>query len=335
MGMTEARPTAPAPPPIVPAREYRGDLLELLVEMRKALKARGESLPQSWPDDSEAELRAGRMLGWVLPPHGEHRGLAILAVRNHRGFGQVHFSGPAEELDAAMGLLRALDRERPEGMRRVDLAISADPAATEEAWGARLDGAAKELPFGVVRRRLMVRKLDPAQPPPGEPLPASFRFVPALALGAPLLAAMDFPAFVGGPDEGMVAESPEDNERLLRGLLEGDLGAPLREASVAVVLEEETEAGTRGHLVGFSLCLEENPHSSLLADIAVLPDYRGKGIGKAILTRSMRGLVALGFTESRLWVTEANTAAVKLYEREGFQTERVGRILRWTTPSKT
>lgn len=322
---------APAPP-ILPGRAYRGDLLELLAEMRKALKTRGESLPPTWPEESEAEIRAGRMHSWVLPPHGARHGLAVLAVRNQRGFGQVHFSGPTEDLEAGMDLLRVLHRELPKGLRRIDLAVSGDPAATEEAWGRMIDDrAGKDLPFEVVLRRAMVLELESTHPPPAYPLPEGFRFVPALALGAPLLASVDYPSFAGGPDEAMVAETPEDNERLLQGLMEGDLGAPLREASPAVLWEEPAaEEGTKGHLVAFALCLEENPRSALVADIAVLPKYRSRGIGAALLARSLRGLVALGFTQARLWVTEANRAALRLYERSGFRTERVGRILRWT-----
>ncbi|MDE1820313.1 MAG: GNAT family N-acetyltransferase [Euryarchaeota archaeon] len=335
MSQTSPTRTASSVPPaaqVTPAAQYHGDLLKLLVEMRRALKARGESLPPTWPEEAEGELRAKRMLGWVLEPRGERRGLAVLAVRNGRGFGQIHFSGGPQELPGAMEMVRAVDTHRPPGMRRIDLAVSADPEETESAWGKLLDAPDPKLTFTVVHRRAMVRKLDPSLPPPAETLPERFRFVPALALGPALLASIDFPSFVGGPDEAMVAETPEDNERLLRGLLEGDLGAPLREASAAVVLEEESSEGPKGHLVGFSLCLEENPHSALLADIAVLPKYRKQGIGKAILARSLRGLVALGFTEARLWVTEANTGALKLYERAGFTTERVGRILRWTAP---
>lgn len=333
--MSEA-PEKPGTTRIVPAREYRGDLLELLVDMRRALKARGESLPPSWPEESLEEVRAGRLLGWVLLPQGEERGLAILAVRNGRAFGQVHLEGPPEGRRGGMELLQVVVRERPSGLRRMDLALSCERSETEEAWGRAIDAAGPSLAYTVVRRRAMVRALSSDSPPPSVELPKEFRFVPALALGAGLLASVDFPAFAGGPDAAMVAETPEDNERLLRGLMDGDLGAPLREASPAVLMEEpDTDGGPRGHLVAFALCLEENPHSALVADIAVLPRFRGRGIGSALLARSLRGLVALGFTEARLWVTEANQGALRIYERAGFTTERVGRVLRWTAAGPT
>jgi ribosomal protein S18 acetylase RimI-like enzyme len=149
----------------------------------------------------------------------------------------------------------------------------------------------------------------------------------ALAFQPRLLAALDFQAFQGGPDAGMVAETPSDNQRLIEGLLQGDLGPPIREASPALLLEKE---GPEAQLVGFVLALEDNPHRALIADVAVLPTFRGQGLGRALLVRSLRGLIALGFSDVLLWVTEANAAAQRLYRSAGFTALRSGHIFRWT-----
>lgn len=326
--------TLPEGTSVLDGRTHSGDLAGLLEEMRQALQLRGEALPLDWPATAEREIREGRMFSWVIEGSSALQGIAILAVNRGRGFGQVHLRGPSSSVPEAMAFLGEIDRRKPPGLRRIDMATSADPAETERAWGGKLEAPTARLPFEVVLRHAMVRKLDPASPPPAPTLPAGYRFVPAPSLGAATLAKVDFAAFAGGPDAGMVAETPEDNERLLDGLLQGDLGSPLPEASPALVHEiGGAGTATTSRLVGFALNLAEAPRSALLADIALLPEVRGKGLGAALLARSLRGLLALGYTQSRLWVTDANTAARALYARFGYEPERVGHILRWTAPA--
>lgn len=310
----------------VDARAYGGDLLALLLEMRGALQARGEGLPLDWPETARDEIKAGRMPAWVFEGDGPTLGLAILAVRRDRGFGQLHVRGPPSSSGLARGTLTEIRSRQPATIRRTDLAVSAEPNETELAWGQVLDDPRSELPFVVIRRRALVRPLLPASPPPNPELPPGFRFGHAVALGAAALAPIDFESFAGGPDAGMVAETREDNERLLQGLLDGDLGSPIPEASPALWRDRSTGGP---ELVGFALHLEESPGEALLADIALLPGVRRKGLGRALLLRALRGLQALNYRRSRLWVTDTNLPARALYERLGYEQERTGRILRW------
>ncbi len=315
-------------PTIQSARQYRGDLLEPLVLLRRALHERGENLPPDWPEQAEGELRSGKLLGWVvaqgnLPP----KGLALLALRSHRGFGQMHLWEGVDPKDGAVGLARTLLGSLPSTVRRIDLSLSAEDPALEGSVVGLLQPAGLDLEL--VTRLSMSLSLDVQNPPAGLPVPPGYRFVPALALAVPLLAQVDFRAFEGGPDAGLVAETPEDNQRLLEGLLRGDLGAPLREGSPALLQDQDE---SHAHLVGFVLALEESPHRALIADVAVLPDHRRRGLGQALLARSLRGLVALGFSQVTLWVTQANEPARKLYERLGFRVDGQGHILRWTRP---
>ena len=308
------------------ARDYRGDLLEPLADLRTTLRERGEGLPPDWPSVTEQDLRLGKLLGWVAnAPGGPARALVLLALRGKRGFGQVHLWEGVDPPTDGIALLNALLQGLPPEVVRLDLSISSDPDPLEQGLTDAL--GTSSLHFEVITRHSMGRSLDPSNPPVPPPLPEKFRFAPALAFPPRLLAALDFQAFQGGPDAGMVAETPSDNLRLIEGLLQGDLGPPIREASPALLLEKE---GPEAQLVGFVLALEDNPHRALIADVAILPAFRGQGLGKALLVRSLRGLIALGFSNVLLWVTEANAAAQRLYRSAGFTALRSGHIFRWT-----
>ncbi|MDR0611363.1 MAG: GNAT family N-acetyltransferase [Planctomycetaceae bacterium] len=60
-----------------------------------------------------------------------------------------------------------------------------------------------------------------------------------------------------------------------------------------------------------------------IQNIAVLPDYRGHGFGRAILLRSLRGFREHRIRRVTLEVTEENIPAVKLYSQIGFKTFNV------------
>jgi len=63
--------------------------------------------------------------------------------------------------------------------------------------------------------------------------------------------------------------------------------------------------------------------------VCVLPEYRGFGLGKALLAASVRNLTQRKFSALSLTVTEANGPAVELYQRLGFQSKRVFDAFVW------
>lgn len=70
----------------------------------------------------------------------------------------------------------------------------------------------------------------------------------------------------------------------------------------AVGLLRETPAGTRGRVYG----------------LAVDPEARGLGLGRALLRRLLAALRGAGATRIGLEVREGNAAAIALYEAHGF-----------------
>jgi ribosomal protein S18 acetylase RimI-like enzyme len=66
--------------------------------------------------------------------------------------------------------------------------------------------------------------------------------------------------------------------------------------------------------------LPAKAHSGVLG-IALLPDYRGKGIGRKLLHTAIRTAWDKGFSRIDLTVRSANTNAIALYEQLGFEVE--------------
>ena len=84
------------------------------------------------------------------------------------------------------------------------------------------------------------------------------------------------------------------------------------------------EAG--GELAGVCQCWT----SAFVKDLAVLPSFRGRGIGEALLRTAFAELRSRGATTVALGVDAENpTGAIRLYERLGMRVER--RLELWTS----
>src|ERR1035437_3876314 len=71
-------------------------------------------------------------------------------------------------------------------------------------------------------------------------------------------------------------------------------------------------------LVGMVLCSRVAPEVAHVTQLCVAPAFRGRGLGRVLLQRSAEALLDAGFEAISLTVTEANSQAVRLYERAGF-----------------
>ncbi|MGD0500795.1 MAG: GNAT family N-acetyltransferase [Bryobacteraceae bacterium] len=84
-----------------------------------------------------------------------------------------------------------------------------------------------------------------------------------------------------------------------------------------------------GTLCGISLASLVAPECGHITQICVSPEVRGKGLGYALLRRSLLALRNMGCRSASLTVTAANQEAVTLYERVGFHTVRTFQALVW------
>ncbi|MEL6179011.1 MAG: GNAT family N-acetyltransferase [Myxococcota bacterium] len=77
---------------------------------------------------------------------------------------------------------------------------------------------------------------------------------------------------------------------------------------------------------GFCMVQRHSPTEGWIESIAVHPQARQKGLGRALLTTGLEALRRQGCTEATLCVEEGNTAAIRLYHEAGFVT-----VGGWTT----
>ncbi len=113
-----------------------------------------------------------------------------------------------------------------------------------------------------------------------------------------------------------------------------------------LVLEERAQPGVwpvlRRHLplpsaVRALLLLEllgsgrPDPHTALVEAVAVLPERRGRGVGRRMMAEALAQARQAGRRRVGLYVVEGNTPAVRLYTSLGFRVQKTHRLL-WTRP---
>ncbi|MGY0231767.1 N-acetyltransferase family protein [Longispora urticae] len=67
----------------------------------------------------------------------------------------------------------------------------------------------------------------------------------------------------------------------------------------------------------------QDPDLGDLYSLFVDPDAQNAGIGRALLVAGQAVLTGLGYPRHLLWVAEANTGAVRFYERHGWRHDGV------------
>lgn len=87
-----------------------------------------------------------------------------------------------------------------------------------------------------------------------------------------------------------------------------------------------------GKVVGYIMCRVEHGFSDFrsifptkkghIVSVAVLPEYRRRGIGQSLVIDAMRALTEYGATECFLEVRVGNDTAITLYKNLGFKTVR-------------
>jgi ribosomal protein S18 acetylase RimI-like enzyme len=308
---------------LLSARELPApELLELTGRMRQALGERGEPLAQGWPELAAERLRTGEIDGWVAVADRAPVALLLFSRRSQRAYGHLHVEAAEEPVEVALRLVpHALAALGPD-IRRAEFGTTGLSASEDRKLADRL---VSRPGFELVERFGLRRALDLGAPPPPPELPEGCEFVPVTSAPVEALDQLDRRAFRGGPDEALVADSPEGNRRVLERILEGELGRFLPEASTLVLHGNA--------LVGFLLTTEENARVASFADLAVDPAHRRRGVGGAMLSRGMRALLALGYSSVRLWVTAANVPARELYRSIGFEEERSTLLFRWWAPA--
>jgi ribosomal protein S18 acetylase RimI-like enzyme len=86
----------------------------------------------------------------------------------------------------------------------------------------------------------------------------------------------------------------------------------------------------RSHtLAGLILCSRVRHDVGHVTQVCVLPEYRSRRIGESLMAATTANLRQRNFSMLSLTVTEANSRAVELYRRLGFDTKRVFDAFVW------
>ena len=86
---------------------------------------------------------------------------------------------------------------------------------------------------------------------------------------------------------------------------------------------------SNGAMAGLLLASRVRDDVGHVTQICLTPEYRGRGLGKALMLHCCRGLQRRNFSQLTLTVTEANRPAVELYEHLGFETKRIFDAFVW------
>lgn len=309
----------PRPATAAPAE----DLLELFQAIRRELKLREEAPTGAWVEQSADEARRGVRPAWYYPPAADGGGLAVYTRRGTKAWGHVHSAaGPSAE-ERALRLATTLVDALPLDLLSLALGFSGFDLAQER----RVAHALANRPGSqVVERFQMERRLRPDPPAEVPPPPAGVRLIAVRDATLDAIADLDARTFEGTLDDLVVGGSRQQYADMVQGLLDSQMGRFLDEASTLLFQPDPPR------LVGGVLCGEASPREAVVLDLMVEPERRGHGHGRFLLRWGLRALHALGYATATLWVTEANRAAIRLYETEGFLRTASTVIFHWGRP---
>jgi ribosomal protein S18 acetylase RimI-like enzyme len=86
-----------------------------------------------------------------------------------------------------------------------------------------------------------------------------------------------------------------------------------------LVTEASAFARSRGQGIGFVVVTEIAPRQGHLAQVAVLPAYQRRGVGRMLVHHCLTQLAARHFDTLSLIVSRANQRAFRLYQTMGLQ----------------
>ncbi|HLY77630.1 MAG TPA: GNAT family N-acetyltransferase [Thermoplasmata archaeon] len=310
-----------------PARELaRDELWNLVGTIRHQLGVRGEILPASWVDETADAILQGVGTAWFCGEERAPTAVAILWLREKKGYGHLHAVSGAEAVPDLIRLGAHLAENLSPEIDRLDMGSTGLPEPQELELGR---GLSRDPRFSMLLRHSMVRTLSSSEPPPNPRWPDGLEVTTVRHVPFDELTSLDWRTYRGTPDETLLSGTPEGNRELLENALAGLFGQYLDDASPAA----RDRSGT---LLGFAVACQESLRSGILLDLAVDPEFRRHGLGEALVLRTLRALLALGYPKVHLWVTDGNRPARALYDKVGFTVDASAAIYRWfRTPRGT
>jgi len=281
------------------------DIAPLLEKFRDAVSQSGEHVPDSWVDERLKSIAAGQE--YCLGVVGDKlQGILVYGITGSKTYGFIAWGeGKAGREDLLLLIKEYIDR----APQTTELRISGvHPGVESELLGSVAAG----FNFSFKRRYemgLQLKERKEMQKPEG------FEFKPILEFTDSVLSSLDMKAYEGTVDEHLIAETEEENRVLMKSLLSGDYGPVIADASLCA-LRDKMPVGM--------IAVTDLGDDAFVADIAVLKEYRGTGLGKYLLCNAIDRCIDLKKKRLTLWVSEGNVPALSLYNSLGFERIREG-----------
>lgn len=263
-----------------------GDLKKMLEPLKKAIR----------------EKKVGGLVAYSDQPLG----MVVYAQRG--GNGRVNFihvlSSYQDEELFTMLITRAVTELKKGGVTRIvsEPFVAGDDKPVRKTF--------EELGFCVLERMVMSRTLaeklpEPVVPPEYELVEWDDKYVGEVS-------EVIHDANLAGVDQLIYPEfkTVEGTSRMVQGVRGGAAGPFNEKASVL--------AFSGSFLSGVILFTQHSPEEGFIAEMAVARAHQGKGVGKALLTKSLSIAREQGAKAVTLGVTKENVPAVKLYCSLGF-----------------
>lgn len=255
-------------------------------------------------------LRQGRLDGWVACQDAQGLGLVVCLERAATGrISFVHLLSdyPQEDLVARL-VGHVVVRLREAGCRHI--ASHASPAAHLEAIRQAFLG----LGFTALERMIMSVALDGDLP--GCPLPPAYELSAWEDHYLERVAQLFYDANRDAVDARIYPQfrTLDETLRMVEAIRDGGAGPFVEEAS-GIVLHGRM-------LCGAIMLVCPEPGQGFVVIVAIAPAYQGRGVGRALLARTLAAARKAGIQTVELTVTEGNLAAVSLYRRLGFSDRR-------------
>lgn len=87
-----------------------------------------------------------------------------------------------------------------------------------------------------------------------------------------------------------------------------------------LLVQEHPRGATRA--CGTVQGIKDRSGMGAIQNLGIVPEFRGQGLGSALLLKSLMGFKAVGLSRAFLEVTAQNEGAIRLYRRLGFRKAR-------------
>ncbi len=288
------------PVTIVNLKEVDVSVEEIIDEyVQKAEENMGYSLKESM-ESFRKEIREKTVNSWVACSGDQAAGFLTYGQREKNGrIGFVHVLSPYESGIFTRLITHAVTELRKKGVTRIisEVFIVRDEKTVEKTF--------KALGFHVLTRMVMSRDVTGSIPALTVPPGYTIRKWDDTYLDD--VTNVVYNANRNGVDQLIYPQlkTREGTARLVKGIRNRAVGPFDEENSLFAFCNNE--------LCGAVLVVRISEDEGFIADMAVASPHKGKGVGKALLTKSLLAARHHGIQTMRLGVTEENIPAVNLY----------------------